>query len=536
MDPKLIVVKIITLLYRNAQLKTPDDTTADYVRSILDKLEPPRSIMSVDKDKEIFDNLSDTVTWMLGQPMEPFDKPQLLQRIRLNCMDDSNLYESIAGGLHDTDDDDYIAKICHLYYSDLRTLNQRQQVFKELSKTYMSLSYGKLPDKEFYEQLGTLRLSLDTIENSSADPMQDACMIDGFIAGSEADAEKVETMFIKAIERNSPMGGFKTGWQGFNKMLGSVGVLRRGTLGLIGAMQHRNKSGVLLKLFTHLALYNKPHFFFPERANKALLMHLSTENEVEENTLQIYKNLKEQETGQYVDLQKIDPREASRYVIRVFNDAGFHLMMQRVDGMSYKKLAQIIDRLERDGYEIMACFIDYLKMFSSEGLDKNGPTGAWIQEIFNKVRNIFSVKKILGMTVHQLSSDAKVRARDGNDEEFVDQMAGMSYWDGCKGIDREIDLEVIIDIVKEPGSKQSWQVFALGKDRQPDNGSTPPKDKHFVMPFQRIGMLPDDVNGPAVYCRKVGGQPMSEGGKGPWNKFDEDEVPNAGALVGDLEL
>lgn len=536
MDPKQIAIKIITLLFRNAQLNHPDPSTIEHVKSVLDKIEPPKNHLTVDVDREVFNNLMNTIHWMLEQPLsEPFDKQQLLQRIRLDCLEQSHVYEILADGLYDIEDDAHISKVCSLYYNELRNLITRRRVFETFKNTYMDISNGRLGDKEFFDAMANLKLSLDTIEMDTENPEEMSCMIDGFIADSEDDIEKVERMFVKAMERNSPEGGFVTGWQGFNKMLGSVGVLRRGTLGLIGAMQHRNKSGVLLKLFTHLALYNKPHFFFPERAKKALLIHLSTENEVEENTLQIYKNMREQETGEYVDIRKIDPREASRYVLNVFNNAGFSVCMRRVDGMSYKQLANLIDHFERMGYEVMALFIDYLKMFSSEGLDRNGPTGAWLQELFNKVRNLCSVKRILGMTVHQLSSDAKMRARDGNDEEFVDQVAGLSYWDGCKGIDREIDLEVIVDIVKEPGKRQSWQVFALGKDRQPDNGSTKPEDKHFAMPFQTIGMLPDDYGKKAVYCRKVGGQPVSEGGKGPWNKFDENAAPS-NELQFDLEF
>lgn len=537
MDPKLIAVKIITLLYRNSQLAVPDKSNRDYVKTILDKIEPPRRILSIDKDKEVFDNLNDTISWMLGTPLnEPYDKQSLLQRIRMNCLDDSTLYDAIADGFYELKDDSAISKICHLYCNDLKKLETRQRVFKTLSTAYMDLSYNRVPDDDYFRRIDDLKLELDSIDQGSEDPMEASCMVDGFIADGEADIEKVEAMFVKAIERNSPLGGFVTGWQGFNKMLGSVGVLRRGTLGCIGAMQHRNKSGVLLKLFTHIPLYNEPHFFFPERATKALVIHLSTENEVEENTLQIYKNLREQETGEYVDIKTINPREAARYVTKVFNGAGFSLMMRRVNQMSYKDLANLIDYCERQGYEVMALFIDYLKMFSSDGLQKGGPTGAWIQEIFNKVRNLCSVKRILGMTVHQLSSDAKLRARDGNDEDFVDQVAGLSYWDGCKGIDREIDLEIIIDIVKESGKRESWQVFALGKDRQPDNGATKQVDKHFAMLFHPIGMLPDDQGKPAVYRRKVGGAPMSEGGDGPWNKFDENSRGSLSELSIELEL
>src|SRR5699024_5634528 len=226
-------------------------------------------------------NLMNTIHWMLEQPLsEPFDKQQLLQRIRLDCLEQSHVYEILADGLYDIEDDAHISKVCSLYYNELRNLITRRRVFETFKNTYMDISNGRLGDKEFFDAMANLKLSLDSIEMDTENPEEMSCMIDGFIADSEDDIEKVERMFVKAMERNSPEGGFVTGWQGFNKMLGSVGVLRRGTLGLIGAMQHRNKSGVLLKLFTHLALYNKPHFFFPERAKKALLIHLSTENEV----------------------------------------------------------------------------------------------------------------------------------------------------------------------------------------------------------------------------------------------------------------
>ncbi|ECA2613852.1 hypothetical protein EJO52_24035, partial [Salmonella enterica subsp. enterica serovar Enteritidis] len=157
MDPKQIAIKIITLLFRNAQLNHPDPSTIEHVKSVLDKVEPPKNHLATDVDREVFNNLMNTIHWMLEQPLsEPFDKQQLLQRIRLDCLEQSNLYEILADGLYDIEDDAHISKVCSLYYNELRNLITRRRVFETFRNTYMDISNGRLGDKEFFDAMANL--------------------------------------------------------------------------------------------------------------------------------------------------------------------------------------------------------------------------------------------------------------------------------------------------------------------------------------------------------------------------------------------
>jgi hypothetical protein len=86
----------------------------------------------------------------------------------------------------------------------------------------------------------------------------------------------------------------------------------------------------------------------------------------------------------------------------------------------------------------------------------------------------------------------------------VQEVANRGYWDGCKSIDQEIDLEFHIHIVIFDGRK--WLTFQRGKHR--GVGTTKEIDKYFVLPIEEVGLIIDDVEGPDTTRRKPGGNPI----------------------------
>lgn len=92
------------------------------------------------------------------------------------------------------------------------------------------------------------------------------------------------------------------------------------------------------------------------------------------------------------------------------------------------------------------------------------------------------------MTPHQLSTEAKMLTRQGV-ESFVKEIANKGYYDSCRTIDQEVDLEVAIHIEKVNG--RSYLTMQRGKHRKVT--PTPQKDLYCVLPFHDIGGVRDDI-------------------------------------------
>lgn len=97
-------------------------------------------------------------------------------------------------------------------------------------------------------------------------------------------------------------------------------------------------------------------------------------------------------------------------------------------------------------------------------------------------------------------------------DSFVQEIANKGYYDSCRTIDQEVDLEIYIHIEKVPG-QGSFLTCQRGKHR----GVKITKAEHLysVLPFSDIGGIKDDVNSDDMSSSSVGGKPLAEGG-GDW--------------------
>jgi hypothetical protein len=110
-------------------------------------------------------------------------------------------------------------------------------------------------------------------------------------------------------------------------------------------------------------------------------------------------------------------------------------------------------------------------------------------------------RKILHITPHQLSTEAKHLMRDGH-SDFVKKMVGGGYYTGCKSVDNEVDIELFINIEKVNG--EAFLTMQRGKHRGV-NG-TLEKDKYMVLPFPEEGRpILDDLDKEEITRSRVGG-------------------------------
>lgn len=518
MDPKLLLVKIVTLLYKESQLNDASTQSSALIKSVIATIKFPETGMDFDRSRESMQALRATALWMCENPADyVYDRATLLQRIRVNVGDDDGLFYAFEQGIENIEDLQLVKRQC------LDTRHQlanylRETKFKEIVKRLYTKAHFSTDGQVNYREL--VREVLQEMEQFTTTDSDEK--IEGMV--EEVDVANLDAMadlMVRAQAETSSEGILRMGWQGLNRMTGEHFGIRRGETVVVGALQHNFKSGFTLNMFKHAALYNVP--FMRDPTKKPCLVHISTENDLQLNIIWLYANLVENETGQECDLSQFnveDPElkaqriaEATRYVHERLTANGYHIKMVRMDpsNTSYHSLFEYIQKLEADGYEIHMVVCDYLNMISKAGCTQGGPTGADIRELFRRVRNFMSPRGIAFVTPHQLSTEAKGLVRGGV-ENFVQEIANKGYYDGCRTIDQEVDLELYIHIVKVNGA--SFLTVQRGKHRKVK--ITPEKDLYCVLPFSPVGGIRDDILGQDSTRKSPGGGVIGSGDEQPW--------------------
>lgn len=508
MEIKLVIAKSISLLYKESCVPNYTSNSADLVKHVLETIKIPDIAMEQDRSRDVLVGLRSTLMWMTDNPMGYiYDKSSFHQRIRINAADDSVIYNAIMDVLNeDHSNIDQLKKSILNYRETIRDYVKQEKIKEILQQESRKANFDSHSvDWKVFVQEVMAKLEVYNVNGDSRE--QNGVVAD--IDFSNIAAIK-ETMQSAQIELSSE-GSLKTGWQSFNRMLGEAGGFRRGEMVVIPALQHNFKSGMMLSLMRQIAMHNKPVMRDPTK--KPMLMRISFENEATSDIMWLYKNLKELETGQYCDITTCDIQEASEYLSRNMEINGFHINVVRIDPSNYT-FNDLFDRIayfESEGYEIHALFCDYLNMMSKRGCMVGGAMGMDIRDLFRRVRNYMSPRGITFITPHQLSTEAKQLVRNGVDN-FVQEIANKGYYDSCRTIDQEVDLEIYIHIEKR--GIESYLTFQRGKHRKVS--ITPLQDLYFVLKFHAIGTLHDDINGRDSSMKRVGGASVADGGAPAW--------------------
>lgn len=506
MDPKLLLVKIITLLYKESRVSDASSQSTSLVKSVLSTVKFPETGLDVDHSRESMQALRATALWMCENPPDQaYDRAALLQRIRVNVGDDEGLYYAFQHGIDDESDETVLRRQILETRQELKDYLRRVE-FAELVKRYSQQILFR--PEEVNWKLAPRQLYLDLepfVQSQSGDKLEG--MVD-FI--DMANLDHVAELMERGRTETAATGTLRLGWQGVNRMTGEHMGLRRGEFIVVGALQHNFKTGFCLNLFKHVALYNTPVLTDPHK--KPCLLHISTENELHQNITWLYANLWENETGQECDLSQLDVAEATRYVHERLMANGYHIKMCRFNptDMTYHTFFDFINQLESEGYEIHLCVFDYLNMISKKGCAQ-GALGQDTRDLFRRVRNFTSSKNITFVTPAQLSTSAKALVRQGVDD-FVKAIANKGYYDSCGTLDQEVDLELYIHIVKVNG--QSYLTIQRGKHRKVR--PTPEKHLYCVLPFAPVGGVRDDINGPDTSRKHAGGGVIGSADERPW--------------------
>lgn len=495
MDFKLLLVQVITLLYRESQLTNRTGNSAELASAVISTIKIPETTAESDVGRETLISLRTTALWMVGNPYtQDYERSIFLQRIRVNVADDDAMFYAVEAATESIEDELAVKRAILEYRGMLYGYLNQNRVEEVLRAASTKVSFQKA-EVNWKSFVGDVIAELEPLSGTQ-DILTNPAIVGSVDLDNDAD---LIALMEQARDELGSEGILRTGWQAINRMLGDQAGIRRGEFGLLGALQHNYKTGFTLNLFRQFAQYNKPYMRDPTK--KPLGLHVSAENNLNDNVMQLYVSLKENELGEAVSVRDVNITEASAYVKRRLMETGYNIRMLRVDPslFGYRDLFDLITQYESEGYEVHFCVFDYLNMLTKKGC-QSGPHGFETRDLFRRVRNFTAPRGIAFLTPHQLSTQAKelVRAQIDN---FVQEIANKGYYDSCRTIDQEVDLEISIHIEKFNG--ESYLTCQRGKHRK--ISITPLKDLYTVLKFNPVAGIPDDVNGPDLSCKSVGG-------------------------------
>lgn len=494
MDNRLLLVKSLTLLFRESQLAIKTENSCDLIRTVLDDVRVSDVGIGINSDREIILALKNTVLEMCGNPVDhEYDVQELLQRFRLNVGEDDKLYDAICQGL---DEDISESKLKRTIVNIRKSINnhfREQKINEILNKASYTFKYQRDKIKDVDQFVMEVVGQLEPLQMTNND--KDPAVLNDIDIGDEGSMNKA---FHEVKNMRNTDGILKTGWEALNDML--QGGFRRGEMALIGALQHKYKTGFSLSIFKQIALYNVP--FMLDSTKKPLLLRISFEDDIILNLQFLYQSLKYDETRVPVETDDISVEDMSAYVKQKLQVNGYHIKMMRVDPTqwSYKHICNKIIELEAQGYEIHLLMLDYLGMLPTVGCITTGPMGTDLRDMFRRVRNFCSHKKITTITPHQLSTEAKQLIRSGMPEDqFVKEIAEKGYYAGSKQLDQEFDIGLLLHIFKH--NKETYMSVQRDKHRVPTIISD--DKKYFLYKFPKTMPIPDDLPGENASFRKL---------------------------------
>lgn len=499
MDVKALLAKCISLLFREGQ-SGENDLSKQLVLDVITTLKINSNDIS-GTDSTV-NELKNVVLNMVSKE-HPTPYNDLIQHIRIACSSDVVLFESIQDNISFQLDEDELKRTILSYRFELNKYLKEKKATMLLDKMTFDLKFNrdKIGDLNQYMS-SNLNGIIDLVNYSGEEIPGIICEVD------LSDIDAVAEQFELIRKENDGSRTIKMPWQAMNRM--TRGGLRLGQLTTVGGLAHNNKTGVSLSMFISGCIFNNPKNLQTDQKKKPLMLLISFEDDMLIVLFNLYILLKENLENVKItdeDKQRLSSREAAEYVYKTLSNTGYDIKIVRADSStwSYVEIQSCVLQFESQGYEIHLTLIDYLNLANKNGLT-HSRADADIQELFRRTKNFFAAKNIALLTPVQLSPDAMELKRQGN-KMLAMQISDGSYYEGCRGLSREPELELFVDIVKDNGRK--YQTFARGKHR--GQNDTPEEHKFFILEFQKIGGLRWDVNGTDTSLSKFGSVRNAEG-------------------------
>ena len=101
MDIKLLLVQVISLLYRASQSDDKSFDAREYAKHVIDQAKIPEQSLGSDFTHDSVKALKDMAIWMINVPYDYiFTVDEMKQRAKLAAGNEDSIYESIVTGIN----------------------------------------------------------------------------------------------------------------------------------------------------------------------------------------------------------------------------------------------------------------------------------------------------------------------------------------------------------------------------------------------------------------------------------------------------
>lgn len=436
MDSNIILVKCITLLYRESQIENNTDFSSELIKTVISKMGITDTDIGVMSRRSVAVGLKDLALEMCRNPeSKVYELSEFLQQLRLLTNGDQNIYTALAQGIENELTPPVLKRTITNLRKTIGDYFREQKIGELLKRASRDFNFARqnIADIQLYVQTLISELTVVSSKTTAKDP--------GILKTMDfTDESSMRQVFSDVVASNTDDLPFTMGWKELNMAL--QGGPRPGDTVVIGALQHNYKTGLSLSMFAHTACHNKPKSKDP--AKKPLIYRITAEDPLRNNAQFLYQLLKYEETGIAVDIKDISVDDMISYVKQRLSVNGYHVIIDEVNPLhwTYQSIFNRITELESQGYVVEVLSIDYLSKFPTTGCVQ-GAMGDDLMDLFVKLRSYCSANGILFMTPHQLSTEAKRLLQTVPAEQFLHHIKGGGFFEKSKGLDRIYDIGIL---------------------------------------------------------------------------------------------
>ena len=473
-----VFLKCLQLLFRSGENK---NSVKELIKSILTIYKPLDSFAIAGGEQESTEKLRDYL-------IESLDEENLVREIIIQNLNDilkMSTRKDLAVDMFKLVEEEDNNAIIRAIESEL---NNKIYVYKikrlltgyayDFDKKFKS---GTSPDdmlNKIVEELTILTKNNKTKDCAIVNEVD----LDNFEATGEVFKTVKETTEADSFK-------FKLGLRALNKITNNG--YKNSEFVIWNALQHNYKSGMLASSLIGIARYNKPVMI--DNSKTPLLLYVSLEDDLDILFEFLYRQMYFTDTKTKADITNTPKEEMARYVKEKLQATGFKVKFIRVDpsDWSYSSFFSLIEKYEKDGFEIKSVILDYLSLIPTVGCIANGAVGSDLRDLYRRVRNFFAKRKCLFISAHQLSPDAQMINRENlTGEVFLNRIMGKGFFDGSKKLSQEMDLELYAYKFTQNGK----DYLAIGKGKHKGSKVMRSEDKLAIIPFpENLEPIQDDV-------------------------------------------
>lgn len=493
LDPKLLLARSITLLYRESLLDNHNDSSVEMIRNVLKDIHTSDNGIGLSEDKKIISGLKNTVLNLCDNYKETFDPRDLIQQVTIACESDTKLLEAIKTAIEADYNESSLKKSVIAIRKQLDTHFREKEIAESFRKASADINFNreKINDLSNYVQEFITKIEPLTMTTKIKDPS-----ILSSIDFGENDA--IRKIFQSMKDDNGQARVYRTGFRGLNEMFD--GGLHTPESAMNLSLPHNYKSGMSLTLFSQVLRYNMPKT--KDKNKIPAMVRISFEDEMPDILKFLFTQMRYTETREYVNFEEYESDFVTNYVTENLQKNGWRVFILRVDptGWSYKDVFNFITSLEAQGYSIEGLWLDYMGLLPTTGCIQ-GNAGEALRDMLRRFRNFCAAKGMLFQTPHQLSTEAKALLRGQTTPAmFVKDVAEKGYAAGSKQLDQELDLEFYHH--KFSHGKQWYLGIQRGKHR---SHMIQDEKKFCILPFpQNLMPIPDDLYDEGPILRRIG--------------------------------